>query len=289
MSVAPSAVEACCASLYGHPLVEVIAGQSFHPGGLAGTRRLLASARLPSGARILDAGCGLGASARLAASEFGLAVDACDVSGSAIRRARSLAGGAAAVRFVEASVSRLPYGDGRFAGVLAECVLSTMPKRPALAELRRVTAAGGTLLVSDVTAREVVVAAEPLAGVLCLGGAWQPGELEDLASSSGFEIVSAWDETAAIGGLLDRLEARMALLMALTRDLASSAPFAEHIPAMTSVADKGRVAAAFRDARRLVREGRVGYRAVVARAVPRATAIHAAATVAGTMAAIEAG
>jgi hypothetical protein len=63
VTVASSAVEACCASLYGHPLVELIAGQSFHPGGLVSTRRLLDSAHLAPGARILDAGCGLGASA----------------------------------------------------------------------------------------------------------------------------------------------------------------------------------------------------------------------------------
>jgi SAM-dependent methyltransferase len=268
MTVASSAVEACCASVYGHPLVELIAGQSYHPGGLASTRRLLESARLPSGARILDAGCGLGASARLAASEFGLVVDACDVSGSAIRRARALADGAGgAIQFVEASVLRLPYGDGRFAGVLAECVLSMTSKPPALAELRRVMAPGGAMLVTDVTATEAVVAPRSLADVLCLTGAWQPGELEDLATSSAFEIVSAWDETASISALLDRLEARIGLLTTLTRDIANTEPLAEWIWGQPSIADPGRIAVALHDARRLVSDGRIGYRAVVARAV----------------------
>ncbi len=281
MSVASPAVEACCASLYGHPLVELIAGQSFHPGGLASTRRLLDSADLPPGGRILDAGCGLGASARLAALGFGLVVDACDVSGSAIRRARVLADGAgAAVQFVEASVLRLPYEDGRFAGVLAECVLSTTTKRPAFAELRRVTAPGGALLVTDVTATEAVVAAEPLADVLCLTGAWRPRELEDLATSSGFEIVSAWDETASIFALLDRLEARIGLLTTLARDLANTELLAERIWGQTSIADPGRIAAAFHDARRLVSDGRIGYRAVFARAVGPAREIDRVAKVA---------
>lgn len=281
MSAASSAVETCCASLYGHPLVELIAGQSFHPGGLASTRRLLDSAGLPPGARILDAGCGLGSSARLAASEFGLVVDACDVSGAAIRRASVLADGAgAAVQFVEASVLRLPYRDGRFAGVLAECVLSTTSKRPALAELRRVTAPGGALLVTDVTATEAVAAAGPLADVLCLTGAWQPGELEEIATLSGFEIVSAWDETASISALLDRLEARIGLLTTLTRDLANAEPLAERMWGQISITDPGRIAAAFDDARRLVSEGRIGYRAVVARAVAQAREIDRVAKVA---------
>lgn len=268
MTVAPSAVEACCANLYGHPLVELIAGQSFHPGGLVSTRWLLDAARLPPNARILDAGCGLGASARLAALEFGLVVDACDVSGAAIRRARTLAESAgAAIHFVEASLLHLPYQDGQFAGVLAECVLSTTSKRSALAELRRVTATGGALLVTDVTATEALVAPEPLAEVLCLTGAWRPGELENLVTSSGFEIVRASDETASISALLDRLEARIGLLTTLARDLATSEPLAEGIWGPTSIADPRRIAAAFHDGRRLVADGRIGYRAVVARAM----------------------
>jgi hypothetical protein len=266
VTVASSAVEACCASLYGHPLVELIAGRSFHPGGLASTRRLLDAARLPPSARILDAGCGLGESARLAALEFGLIVDACDLSGAAIQRARALAEDVgAALQFTDASLLRLPYPDGEFAGVLAECVLSTTPKRPALAELRRVTAPGGALLVTDVTATEALVAPELLAQVLCLTGAWRPGELEEFLTAGGFEVVRTWDETGSIYALLDRVEARIDLLTALSRSLA-----AERIWGLAFGADSRHVAAAFHDARRLVASGRIGYRAVVARAVASA-------------------
>ncbi len=144
MSGLVSTIESCCAAVYGHPLVELICGQSLHPGGLATTRRLLAEARLPPGARLLDAGCGLGASARLGALEFGLSMDGCDVSAAALRRATTLGRDAgAAVRLTKASLLGLPYGDGTFAGVLAECVLSTTSKEGALNELRRVTAGGG--------------------------------------------------------------------------------------------------------------------------------------------------
>ncbi len=268
MTVASSVVEACCASLYGHPLVELIAGESLHPGGLGSTRRLLEAAPLPARARVLDAGCGLGASSRLASLEFGLVVDACDVSGAAIRRASTLADGAGAtVHFAEASLLRLPFEDGRFAGVLAECVLSTTPKVPALAELRRVTAAGGALLITDVTATEALDAPEMIADVLCLTGAWGPGELEDLASLSGFHIERTWDESESIVALLDRIEARLGLVATLARDLAATdlPPGLNWGPA--SLADKTRVSHTFQDARRLVTEGRIGYRAVVARAV----------------------
>jgi len=264
MTGASSTVEACCASLYGHPIVELIAGQSYHPGGLGSTRRLLDAAGLSAGTRILDAGCGLGASARLAALEFGLAVDACDVSGVAVRRAKELAdAGGATVHFVEASVLQLPFRDGRFGGVLAECVLSTTSKRAALAELRRVTAPGGALLVTDVTASDDLGASGPLAEVLCVTGAWRPGEVEDLVASSGFEIVRAWDETAGITALLDRVEARIGLLTTLSRDLAAG-----RIWGLAFNTDSRRAGAALRDARQLVASGRIGYRAVIARAAP---------------------
>ncbi len=281
MTVAPSVVEACCASLYGHPLVELIAGQSLHPGGLASTRRLLDGANLPAKAKVLDAGCGLGSSARLAALEYDLDIDACDVSGAGIRRARVLAEGAGAtVRFAEASLLRLPYEDGRFAGVLAECVLSTTPKLPALSELRRVTAAGGALLITDVTATDALDAPELIADVLCLTGAWRPAELEDLASSSGFQIERTWDETASIVALLDRIEVRVGLLTTLARDLAAT----ELLPGLSWgpawLEDKTRVSSTFQDARRLVTEGRIGYRAVVARAVPVETEDDRRATIA---------
>jgi len=273
MTVAPSTVEACCGTLYGNPLVELIAGESLHPGGLSTTRRLLAEARLPRGAHLLDAGCGLGASARLAALEFGLVVDACDVSGAALRRATVLAENAgAAIRFAEASVLRLPYADGSFGGVIAECVLSTTSKRPALQELRRVTAPGGTLLVSDVTASDAIVAPEPLASVLCLTQAWRPGELEDLVASTGYVVARSWDETASVSALIDRLEERIGLLAALARDHGLTGQLDHFGGGLVQLGDPARIASVFEEARGLVRDGRIGYRAVVARA---ASAIEA--------------
>lgn len=268
MSGTSSAVESCCAGVYGHPLVELVAGQSFHPGGLATTRRLLAEARLPPGARILDAGCGIGASGRLAALEFGLSVDACDVSGAALERAATLARDAGAdIRFTDASVLSLPYADGTFAGVIAECVLSTTSKERGLNELRRVTRHGGSLLLSDVTTTDRIVAPEPLAGVLCLTEAWRPTELDALVATTGYTVTRTWDETSGISTLLDRLEARIGLLAALASDSRLGDQLAGFGRGLAQLGDPARIGSVFEEARRLVRDGRLGYRAVVARAV----------------------
>ena len=45
---------------YEHPLWPSVMGQCLHPGGEALSRRLLALCAFPSGARVLDAGCGPG-------------------------------------------------------------------------------------------------------------------------------------------------------------------------------------------------------------------------------------
>jgi SAM-dependent methyltransferase len=269
VSAPPPPVEACCALLYGDPLVELLAGESLHPGGLATSRRLLAAAGLTPGQRILDAGCGLGASARLAAFEFKLRVDACDVSGEAIRRARALAESAGApIRFTAASVLELPFADASFAGVLVECVLSTTTKAAALREIRRVLGRGGKLLVSDVVSNGPTDVPEPLASVLCLSQAWRPGELEDEVASAGFVVERSLDETAGVSDLLDRLEARAGLLRAVRRDVGSASwPSSALGGLVGQLGDAASLTDLMTEIRRLVRDGQIGYRALAARAI----------------------
>jgi len=203
------AIEACCAILYGDPTIELILGESLHPGGLAATDTLLHDARLDPGSRLLDLGCGTGASTWLAASMPGVEVTGLDTSEAALRTARSrgtareIARGAAAgpsneaasrpvsPMFVRGSASDLPFPDASFDAVLAECVLSTLDKERALAEIHRVLVPGGVLLLSDMTASpQGSVPHESvhplLAAALCLSGAWRPDEVATTLASSGF-------------------------------------------------------------------------------------------------------
>jgi hypothetical protein len=215
-------VLACCSALYGHPLAELLIGDSLHPGGLASTRSLLRVGGLAPGARLLDAGCGLGTSARLAAEAFGLAVDGVDGSARVI----ALAGSRARhprVRWTLADLASLPFADATFDGILAECVLSTTDRVVALAELARVVRPGGVLLVSDVEVRPSAIPElkehELIGAALCVTNAWSPGELAPRLADAGFTIRRQWDASASISALVDRAEARVGFAMTAARDM----------------------------------------------------------------------
>lgn len=92
--------------------------------------------RLPPGTRVLDAGCGEGVLVEEYAGR--LAIEGIDAS-------------YASARVRQGSVTALPYADGAFECVLCLDVLEHLPgddQRRALAELHRVLAPGGELLVS---------------------------------------------------------------------------------------------------------------------------------------------
>ena len=215
------AVVACCSTVYGSALAELLVGDSFHPGGLESTRDLLRSSRIGPGARLLDVGCGLGASAQVAATEFGLRVDGVDASGPVIERAMARAGDAR-IRWSTASLPDLPFRDDSFDAVLAECVLSTVDRPAALTEVARVLRPGGALLLSDVQ-----VAGEPIpelghriiGAALCVTDAWRPGEIEARLPAAGLRITGRWDRSASILALIDRIEARLAVVRLAARDL----------------------------------------------------------------------
>lgn len=216
------AVLACCSTLYANPLAEMLVGDSLHPGGPASTRELLRAGGLAPNARLLDAGCGLGASSRLAAEEFCLAVDGVDGSAEVI----ALAGARTShlrVRWTHADLATLPFEADAFDGILCECVLSTTDREIVLAEMARVLRPGGVLLLSDVEVRPSAVPElaehQLLGAALCVTDAWQPGELEARLPAAGFRIRRRRDLSASILSLVDRAEARVGLAIVAARDM----------------------------------------------------------------------
>ncbi len=60
--VEASSPAACCSVVYDHPLAQWVVGDSLHPGGLELTEELAQLTGIGIDSRVLDAGCGRGAS-----------------------------------------------------------------------------------------------------------------------------------------------------------------------------------------------------------------------------------
>lgn len=117
-------------------------------------RRLLDQARIESGHRVLDLGCGTGTLAAMAKRRAPAAeVVGLDGDPEVLERARAKTEGEGLeVRFDEGLSTRLPYEDAAFDRVLSTLFfhhLTREDKRRTAAELARVLRPGGELHVAD--------------------------------------------------------------------------------------------------------------------------------------------
>jgi ubiquinone/menaquinone biosynthesis C-methylase UbiE len=136
-----------------------------------GARRLqglqtaaLASLALNRDDVLLDLGCGTGAAVRKAAATVRRAVGF-DLSPAMIEQAQSLAAGLHNVEFRVGDVSEpLPFTDGEFTAIVCSSAFHHFP-RPldTVAEMSRVLAPGGRLVIADANSRHPVVFALDLA------------------------------------------------------------------------------------------------------------------------------
>jgi SAM-dependent methyltransferase len=211
-AVAPEYLKACCAELWAHPGVRLLAGDHLHPGGRELTDRALDILAAPSDAWILDLGCGPGATASLAAAR-GHRVVALDRSMAAAAEAGEAAGVGAAA----ADAERLPVRTGTVDGVVAECVVSALPeKEAAVREVARVLRPGGRFVLADVI-REGPLPAELdsfVAWLACAGGALSSERYVALLEGTGLEVILVEEHAGALMGLVDQVRRRLALFQA---------------------------------------------------------------------------
>lgn len=116
------------------------------------TEKVISVAGVPAGARVLDAGCGVGGTAVLLAQAHRCHVDGITLSERQVRRATRRAedaGVAATTRFRVLDALVTDYPDGAFDVVIALESCEVMPdKARFLGECARVLRPGGTLVVA---------------------------------------------------------------------------------------------------------------------------------------------
>jgi arsenite methyltransferase len=253
-------IKACCAAAYGQDAVALLLGESYHPGGLALTRRLARALGLRPGQHVVDVAAGAGATARLLAAEFGVTVDGVDLGQSTVKRARSAAGAAglpATVRFFLGDAERLPLPSGIADAVVCECAFCTFPgKAAAAAELARVLRPGGRAGITDVTVAGGGLPGELTtltAWVACIADARPVRGYTDILAAAGLRTVRVERHDDALARMIGQIEARLAMLGMTAADRLTAAGI--DVPAVLRYTAL---------ARQAVADGLLGYALLVA-------------------------
>jgi SAM-dependent methyltransferase len=130
--------------------------EDFHTMGRIATGQLAELAGITGQDRVLDAGTGIGGTARYLAATCGCQVTAVDLTEEYCATAswlNELTGLAGKITVRQADVTGLPFADAAFDVVVSQHVQMNVPDKARLyAEARRVLVPGGRLAIWDITA-----------------------------------------------------------------------------------------------------------------------------------------
>jgi arsenite methyltransferase len=200
--------------IYEQGEVQQILGETLRPGGLGLTQKALDACTLPLNSRVLDVGCGTGLTVQyLQASGYRAAgVDLSQVLlNQALQRNPALA-------LVQGNAAHLSLASGLFDAILVECSLSEFPAAgPVLDEFQRLLGSNGSLIVSDIYARnpDGLAALEWLPSACCFSRAWVQADLLALLNRHGFEVRSWEDHSEALKPVAGRMIASPAVMAQL--------------------------------------------------------------------------
>ena len=210
-----ASIKSCCAGFYELPIVNMLLGDTLHPGGPALTRKLAEATIVGRDTDVLDVASGRGESARVLAAHYGCRVVGLDYSRANTARARELTRAtdlSARVCFALGDAEDLPFRDDSFDVVISECSLCTFPDlERSLTEIRRVLRPGGRVGISDVVLNAPVPGAlqDVLGHVLCIAGAYPTDGYQQALHAAGFTAIRARDVSFVLGEMIDQIERRV--------------------------------------------------------------------------------
>ena len=143
----------CCNVYENHNMRELM-GETLRPGGFKLTEKSMDFCKFTAKDKILDLGCGTGATVGYLKDKYEIYATGLDPSENFLEIARKKYGYAA---FIKGKGEMLPFDRESFDGVLAECTLSLMEDLEAtINEVSRVLKTGGWFVIHDVYAKNPV-------------------------------------------------------------------------------------------------------------------------------------
>jgi arsenite methyltransferase len=182
-------------NVYESKKLQTITGKTIRPGGFYLTEKAVFLCRLKKGTKVLDVGCGTGATAEYLKNRHGLKAFGLDLSSSLLHQGRQRDPGLTLIR---GNAADLPIRDSTFQAIFCECVLSLTPNPAAvLKEFYRVLIPGGFLLLTDLYQRVPQVQQKIDSKMIncCLDGAVGKDQIQSITARAGFNIFLWEDHT----------------------------------------------------------------------------------------------
>jgi SAM-dependent methyltransferase len=173
--------------------------EDFHTMGRFATSQLVELAQITSASKVLDAGSGVGGTARYVADRYRCTVEAVDLTDEYCQTNRwlnQLVGLDNRISVRQADVTELPFAEGTFDVVISQHVqMNVADKARLYSEARRVLRGGGRLALWDITIGERGGLDYPLPWADQRGHSHlaTPDELRAAVESAGF-AVEQWND-----------------------------------------------------------------------------------------------
>lgn len=180
--------------VYLSPDLQVLTGNTLRPGGLTLTDQAMELCGFPRGSRLIDIGCGKGATVSHCSKKYSMDIWGVDLSFQMLSDAVLVSGNRE--RFIQAEGTALPISNNSMDGIFCECVMSLFKDpRCGLKEYYRILRPGGKLVIGDLYLRQSLAegALKTFQGRSCLAGAMAKEEIINMVEESGFSI-RIWED-----------------------------------------------------------------------------------------------